>query len=397
MKEQIQKITHVEHILKRPDSYVGPIGQSQDNYWILDTVTSKFIQKKLTYSPALLKIFDEILVNAIDRNSTFPDQVKYINVIIDYELGSITIQNDGPIGGVSVEQHPIEKIWNPELTFGHLLTSTNYDDSQERLVGGRNGYGAKLANVFSSQFAIIINDSVNKLQYSQVWENNMTICNSPVIKKYSKTNSNISISFIPDWVKFGMTKMDTDIFKILEKRVYDANFCTSKKCKISFQGQVLPKLSQEVYASMYLPDETPIIGFQSPRWSVCIAPSDGYQHVSFVNGVCTTKGGSHVDYISSMISTGIIEELAKKIKLRPQQVRDNFFVMVNSTLVNPSFSSQVKSECTLRAQDFGSRFEPPANFIKSILKTGIKDLVMAMSKFKEQSELKKTDGARKSK
>jgi DNA topoisomerase-2 len=98
-----------------------------------------------------------------------------------------------------------------------------------------------------------------------------------------------------------------------------------------------------------------------------------------------------------MAASGIIEELAKKIKLRPQQVKDNFFILVNATLVNPSFSSQVKSECTLRPQEFGSRFEPPATFVKSIMKTGIKDLVLAMSKFKEQSELKKTDGARKSK
>lgn len=107
MKEQIQKITHVEHILKRPDSYVGPIGMTQDVYWILDE--NKFMQKKVTYSPALLKIFDEILVNAIDRNSTFPDQVKYINVIIDRTSGAITIQNDGPLGGISVEEHPVEK------------------------------------------------------------------------------------------------------------------------------------------------------------------------------------------------------------------------------------------------------------------------------------------------
>jgi DNA topoisomerase-2 len=98
-----------------------------------------------------------------------------------------------------------------------------------------------------------------------------------------------------------------------------------------------------------------------------------------------------------MMATGIIEDLAKKIKLRPQQVKDTFFILVNATLVNPSFSSQVKSECTLRAQEFGSRFEPPANFVKSVMKTGIKDLVLALSKFKEQSELKKTDGSRKSK
>ena len=395
MKEQIQKITHVEHILKRPDSYVGPVACINEQYWVLDG--DAFTHQYVRYSPALLKIFDEILVNAIDRNSTFPDQVKFIKVAIDRMSGAISIENGGPLGGISVEQHPTEKIWNPELTFGHLLTSTNYDDTQERLVGGRNGYGAKLANVFSKVFVINIYDDVNQVHYSQKWTNNMTVCEPPKMKKYSKKTSSVNITFVPDWEKFGMSSMDDDLFKIFEKRVYDANFCTSKKCQVSFQDVVLPKCSHDIYASMYLPKDTPIASFQSPRWSICIAPSDGFQQVSFVNGICTTKGGTHVDYISSLAASGIIEELAKKIKLRPQQVKDNFFILVNATLVNPSFSSQVKSECTLRPQEFGSRFEPPATFVKSIMKTGIKDLVLAMSKFKEQSELKKTDGARKSK
>ena len=394
-KEQIQKITHVEHILKRPDSYVGPVALVTEQYWVLDG--EKFAHQHVRYSPALLKIFDEILVNAIDRNSTFPDQVKSIKVAIDRESGAVSIENNGPLGGISVEPHPTEKIWNPELTFGHLLTSTNYDDTQERLVGGRNGYGAKLANVFSKIFVVNIYDDTNQLHYSQKWTDNMTKCEAPKMKKYTKKSSMVNITFVPDWEKFGMSKMDDDIFKIFEKRVHDANFCTSKKCHVSFQDSVLTKTTPEVYAAMYLPVDTPVASFQSPRWSVCVAPSDGFQQVSFVNGICTTKGGTHVDYVSSMISSGIIEELAKKIKLRPQQVRDNFFVMVNATLVNPSFSSQVKSECTLRTQEFGSRFEAPTNFVKSVMKTGIKDLVLAMSKFKEQTELKKTDGARKSK
>jgi DNA topoisomerase-2 len=194
-----------------------------------------------------------------------------------------------------------------------------------------------------------------------------------------------------------MKKLDDDFYKIIEKRVYDAGFCTSQKCKVSFQEDEIPQVSPEVYAAMYLPPDTPVVCHKSDRWSVCVAPSnDGFKQVSFVNGICTTKGGTHVDHVASLLASGIIEELAAKIKLRPQQVKDNFFLLVKSTLVNPSFSSQVKSECTLRHQEFGSKFEPPSNFIKSVLKTGIKDLVLALSKFKEMSELKKTDGTRKS-
>ena len=140
MSGKVQKISHREHILKRPDSYVGPTGLTSENYWILDE--KHFVQKQITYSPALLKIFDEILVNAIDQNSKFPKLVKNISVTVDRDSGSVCVENDGPLGGISVLKHETENLWNPELTFGHLLTSTNYDDTEERVVDGRNGYGA---------------------------------------------------------------------------------------------------------------------------------------------------------------------------------------------------------------------------------------------------------------
>ena len=104
-----------------------------------------------------------------------------------------------------------------------------------------------------------------------------------------------------------------------------------------------------------------------------------------------------MDHVASYIASGIIDEMAKKIKLKPQQVKNTFNIFVKATLENPTFSSQVKSECTSKVQDFGSKFEPPKNFVKNALKTGIQDELTALSKFKEMRELKKTDGARKSK
>ena len=395
MSESIQKLTHVEHILKRPDSYVGPVSRVGEPYWIHENGT--FEKKMVVYSPALLKIFDEILVNAIDRNSMYPKNVTSLSVSIDKTSGEITIENNGPLGGIAIKMHEKEDIWNPELTFGHLLTSTNYDDTQERVVGGRNGYGAKLTNVYSTKFSIKIKDGENKSVYTQEWSDNMKKCQPPKIKKYAGTTSSVCVSFIPDWARFGMTEMDDSIYKIFEKRVHDANICTSQNCKVKFQDELLPKCAFNAYAKMYTKSDE-MCTFTSERWSVCIAPSeDGFEHVSFVNGICTTKGGSHVDHVSGTIANGIIEDMAKKIKLRPQQVKNAFFVFVKATLVNPSFSSQVKSECTLKPQDFGSKFEPPKTFIKNILKTGIQAELLSLSKFREMKELKKTDGSRKSK
>src|SRR5210317_285861 len=393
--ESVQKLTHIEHILKRPDSYVGPVEQGTEPYWILDGST--FTKKNLKYSPALLKIFDEILVNAIDRNSLHPKQVNSISVSIDKESGSVTIENNGPLGGIGVRMHEKEGLWNPELVFGHLLTSTNYDDTQKRIVGGRNGYGAKLANIYSTDFSVIIKDHETKQTYTQKWSKNMTVCDPPKIKKHSGATSSVSITFTPEWKRFGMSKMDDTIYSIFQKRVWDANICTTQNCKVKFNGDVLPKQNFEAYTKMH-EGVNEVSSYTGDRWSVCVGPSEnGMEQVSFVNGICTTKGGSHVDHVAAFIANGIIDEMAKKIKLKPQQVMNAFNIFVKATIENPNFSSQVKSECTSKSQDFGSKFEPPKGFIKNVLKTGIADELMALSKFKEMKELQKSDGARKSK
>jgi DNA topoisomerase-2 len=393
--ESVQKLTHIEHILKRPDSYVGPVELGTEPYWILNG--EKFSKKNLKYSPALLKIFDEILVNAIDRNSLHPKQVSSISVSIDKDVGSVTIENNGPLGGISVRMHEKEGLWNPELVFGHLLTSTNYDDTQKRIVGGRNGYGAKLANIYSTDFSVIIKDHETKQTYTQKWSKNMTVCDPPKIKKHSGATSSVSITFTPEWKRFGMSKMDDTIYSIFQKRVWDANICTTQNCKVKFNGDVLPKQNFEAYTKMH-EGVNEVSSYTGDRWSVCVGPSEnGMEQVSFVNGICTTKGGSHVDHVAAFIANGIIDEMAKKIKLKPQQVKNAFNIFVKATIENPNFSSQVKSECTSKSQDFGSKFEPPKGFIKNVLKTGIADELMALSKFKEMKELQKSDGARKSK
>ena len=394
--ESVQKLTHIEHVLKRPDSYVGPVDAVREPYWVLNG--EKFKRTTTKYSPALLKIFDEILVNAIDRNSMHPKQVSSISVNIDDTAGMITVDNNGPLGGLTIRKNEKEDVWNPELVFGHLLTSTNYDDNQKRVVGGRNGYGAKLANIYSKWFSVIIKDPSTKQEYHQEWFDNMSTCYVPKIKKFNGATASVSISFKPDWSRFAMKEMEKGIYKIMEKRVWDANICTSPNCKIKFNGVALPKQNFEAYAKMHEGIDN-VCSMTSDRWSVCIGPSeDGMQQVSFVNGICTTKGGTHIDHVANIVSNAIIEDMAKKIKLKPQQVKNTFTIFVRSILENPTFSSQVKSECTSKVQSFGSKFELPKTFVKNVLKTGIADELTALSKFREAKELSKTDGgARKSK
>ena len=77
-----QKKTQLEHILLRPDSYVGSIKNEENMMWVFDSTTTKMVEKKITYNPALYKIFDEILVNASD-NKIRDSKMTVIRIDID--------------------------------------------------------------------------------------------------------------------------------------------------------------------------------------------------------------------------------------------------------------------------------------------------------------------------
>ena len=401
MNETVEKLSHVEHVLKRPDSYVGSTSLVAEEYWLLSADASKFEKHIVRYSPALLKIFDEVLVNAIDRNSLFPKEVTSIKIDVDTSTGAITIENNGPLGGVAVVENGKENAYNPELVFGHLLTSTNYDDSQKRIVGGRNGYGAKLANIYSQDFAIRVKDPVNKVLYTQKWMKNMSVRGEPKVKAYASATASVAVTFTPDWKRFHMEGMDAAIVDVFRKRAWDAAVCTSPQCRIKWCGEPIPALTFEKFAKMHTGLEK-MLTVVTDRWTVSIGPSpdSSFEQVSFVNGISTTKGGTHVDHVASVVSAGVIAELSKKIQLKPQQVKNAFWIFVRATLENPTFSSQVKSECTSKVTEFGSKFQPPSKaYYKNVLKTGIQEELMLLSKFKEMKMLAKSDASnvRKSK
>merc|ERR1712224_372304 len=139
-----QKKTQLEHILLRPDTYVGSTEHQMDDMWVYDDRSESLVYRKIDYVPALYKIFDEILVNAADHMQRSREMNK-IEVEIDQEQNRISVKNNGE--GVPIEQHQKEKCYVPELIFGHLLTSDNYDDTEKKTTGGRNGFGAKLTNI----------------------------------------------------------------------------------------------------------------------------------------------------------------------------------------------------------------------------------------------------------
>ncbi len=160
-----QKKTQLEHILLRPDTYIGSTETEKLPMWVGDEAKGRIVEKEISFVPGLYKIVDEILVNAAD-NFQRDRRMTLIDINIDSRDGCISVMNNGKgtrcSAGIPVQVHTTYDMFVPELIFGHLLTSSNYDDSEKKVTGGRNGFGAKLTNIFSSEFRVEAADHKKK-------------------------------------------------------------------------------------------------------------------------------------------------------------------------------------------------------------------------------------------
>ena len=201
LSETYRKHTHREHILSLPDTYVGSIENALEEHYVVED--DSFIPKTINFNPGFYKLIDELLVNAHDhvvrlRQKKSDNPVKNINISSDGK--TFTIKNDGE--SIDVEKHPDYDVYIPQLIFGELLTSTNYDKTEKKLVGGKNGYGVKLVNIFAKRFQITIVDAKRELKYVQVFEDNMSKIHPPKISK-SKVKSFVEVEWTPDFARFG--------------------------------------------------------------------------------------------------------------------------------------------------------------------------------------------------
>ncbi|KAK5575424.1 hypothetical protein RB653_006557 [Dictyostelium firmibasis] len=396
IEEIYQKKELLDQILLRPDTYIGSTERQEEELWVWED--KRMVHRKVSFVPGIYKIFDEILVNAAD-NKQREGSMKFIKVVINREDGYISVTNDG--AGIPIQIHSEHKIYIPELIFGNLLTSSHYDDSEKRLTGGRNGFGAKLANIFSTKFMVECADSKTKKLYKQTFTNNMRSKEDPKITSYQNKTDYTKITFYPELDRFGMVNFDDDLVALLSKRVYDIAGC-NPTLKVSLNGEELGIRSFEKYINLYFPDEenAPKVYYEkvSDRWelAVTLSKESQFNQVSFVNSICTVKGGTHVTHGLSNLVTAIQEQVNKKNKgsteIKPAFIKNHLSVFVNCLIENPHFDSQTKETLTSKISSFGSRCEPSDTFIKRVLdsKSGIVASILEFAQFKDQSALKRS-------
>ncbi len=388
------KKTPREHVLLRPDTYIGDIEPTSDNMDVYEN--EKIVTKNISYVPGFFKIFDEILVNARDaaENDSTCDTIK---IEVNQEEGYISVYNNGD-KGIPVEEHPEHKVLVPSMIFGELLTSSNYDDNKKKTTGGRNGIGAKACNIFSTEFQVEIGDAQRNKKFKQSWTENMSVAGKPKVTKYSGKNSYISVKFFPDFKKFKLNNLDNDHKQLFHRRAFDLAATSSNQLKVFFNNEKIKIDSFKKYISLYYPDNELYYDDSNSRWSIgCLyVPDSGGKVVSFVNGISTFKGGSHVNHVMDMVVKPLIDNYIKKknkeIKISPTLVKENLIFFVNSVIENPAFGSQTKETLTTKVNNFGSKYSPTDVFMKKVAKCGIVEQVIKFAEFKESSKLKKLDG-----
>ena len=280
LAEQYQQKTDKQHILDNPDTYIGSVENVDSSLWVYNDQTNRIEWRDIEYIPGLYKLFDEGIVNCRDHvvrmiqsNILEKKFVSYIDTTIDSE-GMITMSNDG--NGIDIAKHPEYDIWIPEMVFGHLRTSTNYNKNEKRIVGGKNGFGFKLVLIWSTYGRVETVDHIRGLKYVQEFHNNLDTIDPPKITKTTSVKPYTKVSFKPDYQRLGIQNLTSDMVALLRKRIYDIGAVTDhsiKKVKISYNDTIIPVKNFQQYIDMYIGPkdqakrayENPDYGSSSPR------------------------------------------------------------------------------------------------------------------------------------
>tara|TARA_Y100000590_G_scaffold470367_1_gene664210 strand:- start:4013 stop:7444 length:3432 start_codon:yes stop_codon:yes gene_type:complete len=416
LEDKYKKEELHNHIYNTPDTYIGGCDLITELLPLFNSENKKIEFKETEYIPGLFNIFNEILVNSKDqvtrlnelyKNDKNIDKVTEIKVEIKPEKDEISIMNNGD--GIDIAEHPKVKkngkpIYIPQLIFGELLTSTNYNKDEKKVVGGKNGYGAKLTNIFSKSFKIETVDRIRKKKYTQLFRGNMKIISKPKITDYDG-KPYTKVTWVSDLNRFGIDKYPKDMINLMFRRVYDIAGITDKSVSVYLNKKKLSIKSFMDYSKMYLTDD-PIVYEELIengipwRIGVTLSKTDKFEQVSFVNGISNPKGGKHVDMISKQLTTGLKKLITKKTKkdINENYIKNYLRIFIDCLIVNPSFDSQTKERLITTPSKFGSKPKLSDKFMKQIIdKTDLLDKVVMFSEFKMNKESKKTDGSKRNK
>lgn len=396
----------IQHVLDCSDVYIGDTLPSTRKEYVYSDDNDKIIRVNVSVPEALVRIFVEVLTNAVDNVERSKDSqpCKSIKVDVDLKTGKTSVWNDGetiPIlknkdnGGDNSE---LNNLYIHSLIFGHLRSSSNYDNEEPRELSGKNGVGVKCTNIFSSYFFVNGVDVERSLDLVQEWTHNMTETTGPKIKTTNEKCGFTEIKYIPDFKRFNLTTYPKEIYSIFKKLVVDVS-ALLPDVNIWFCGQKLTVKNLSAYSKLYYDDDETmnslIIKYKGSD-VVLIGSEISHPPISFVNGQITKDGGQHVQSWSKTIFTNLLDTLNNKkdLKLTKADITPYFQFFIHSRVTKPKFDGQNKN--VLKNPKVESALEK-SNLNKILKWTVISTIKNKVLRLKELSALKKIETSNKKK
>ncbi|TVU05051.1 hypothetical protein EJB05_48199, partial [Eragrostis curvula] len=391
-----------DRILQGPDAHIGSVSKRTRKLWVHDecgymaqaqrepvaayVVPGLMAQREVTYVPALLKIFDEVLLHAADNHHPAIDAT--LRVDVDAAGGRVSVYCTGD-GGVPIAVHHDKPVFVPETLFGHFTgAGDNPDDNNIEVAGAGDGrYGVKLANVFSTEFIVEIADGPGRRKYKQVFSDNMGTASYPEVTGYTEGTSFTKVTFTPDLARFNMTRLDEDdAVAAMQKRTFDMTGVLGGAVQVEFNGKRMPVqcFSDYVLWHVWKPwsmangsgGEPPVICKSvDGQWEVGVSLTGHgaqFAQVSFVNKIATVAGGTHVDHVARKIATHVVSYMKDRFgqaDVDEEDVKRHLMVFVNLLMESPTFDSPTSREAlTTSQEEFGSECELSHLFYAMVLR-----------------------------
>lgn len=341
-KDDIKELSDVDHVLHRPAIYVGSVTEENIPTFVYEG--GKIIQREVLQIPALCKIIDEIIDNSVDEAIRTNFQYGARIVVGFTPEGEVTVEDNGR--GLPIEDKGEGK-WTPEIIYTKLRAGSNFEDAGRQTMG-MNGVGSSLTNIFSKRFEVYTANG--KHSYSQVFENSMQKIGKPKICRSAKNFT--KVSFVPNYDYFKASPESiANLPLLIEKRLKNLAFAFPE-IKFIFNQQHITAGNLNAFLKqihdVYEFNET-----KDGRIGVFYSDTD-FQHLSFVNGLETKRGGTHIDNVTYKIVEHLREYIKRKYKfdVKPIDVKSKIFLMFSMRITNAQFDGQTKERLMNPVNDY---------------------------------------------
>ena len=349
-KEDFKVLSARDHVRMRTGMYLGSTAREEVERFVLGN------WQKIEYVPALNKMIDEIIDNAIDE--AIRTNFKHANEIsVTVKGNTITITDNGrgiPQDEV-LDTNTNKNVLRPVAAWTKVNAGTSFDD--ERVTIGANGVGSACTNFMSKKFVgltwqkgksvkVISTDGANKIS----------------VENGSKSGSGTQVVFTPDLTLLAIDSIDeVATVELIEDRL-TALQIAFPEIRFKFNARRIKESNIRKYAALYTDDEmASVVHAQSNNLAYFFtASTDGFRTTSYTNGVNTRQGGAYVDFLIN----GVVDELSTmikrkfKIEVGKSTIKNGLtFVLFARNFTNPQYDSQTKERLTNNVSAIKAHYE----------------------------------------